>query len=264
MGECLANIPYASVIAFVLVLIGGCVMTGTLYEAVRQTDVYFRSTFYPIEELLYVQIASVVVSPVTVVLAVILLTFGILATGATRNKIYRGDRCILGGRFSAGLFMAFSYLLSLVWVGIACFLMIPIVGYIMMDKVCYEEWTYWRDIDGEKTNAKFFTYFKFNLTHYGLYKKLYTFRPELKFNETITTATAFQNFCSKIGTIGPLYAFAWAGAVFVIFGLMCFIGALSANFTKLKYTKELTDYRAAGEVSTEMDYLGKSMDRPTF
>ena len=34
--------------------------------------------------------------------AIILLVFGFLATGATRQNLYSGARCIMGGRVSAG------------------------------------------------------------------------------------------------------------------------------------------------------------------
>ncbi|PAA78119.1 hypothetical protein BOX15_Mlig001072g3 [Macrostomum lignano] len=251
MGDQLENIPYPSMISFVLILVGGCIMTGTLYEAVRRTDTYFRSTFYPIDGLSYAQTVSVIITPITVVLAAALLAFGCLATGATREKIYRGNKSILSGRGAALVFLALAHLSCLCWLALMCGLMFPATGWLVMDRVCAEEWRYWLDIDGEKTNAKFFNYFRFNLTHYGIYKKLYNFNPSLKYNETITTATAFQNFCSNVNTIGPLYMFALGGAMFVLFGLFCFIGALSANYTKLKYTQDLTQYRTAKQPEVE-------------
>ena len=43
----------------------------------------------------------VVIASVMGIYALILLVFGILATGATRDEVYSGANCIFGGRVSA-------------------------------------------------------------------------------------------------------------------------------------------------------------------
>ena len=46
-------------------------------------------------------IVFIVIAVVMGVYAIMLLTFGFLATGATRQNIYSGVKCIMGGRVSA-------------------------------------------------------------------------------------------------------------------------------------------------------------------
>ena len=43
----------------------------------------------------------VVIGVVMGLFAILLLVFGFLATGATRQKVYSGNKCIMGGRVSA-------------------------------------------------------------------------------------------------------------------------------------------------------------------
>jgi putative Mn2+ efflux pump MntP len=53
-----------------------------------------------------VQIIFIVVAVSMGCFAIVLLFFGFLATGATRQNIYSGAKCIMGGRVSA-LFVSF-------------------------------------------------------------------------------------------------------------------------------------------------------------
>ena len=48
------------------------------------------------------------------ILAIMFLVFGILATGATRQNIYSGAKCIMGGRISA-LFVSINVTTSTVY-----------------------------------------------------------------------------------------------------------------------------------------------------
>ena len=60
------------------------------------------------------QILFVVVAVVMGILAIMFLVFGILATGATRQNIYSGAKCIMGGRISA-LFVSINVTTSTVY-----------------------------------------------------------------------------------------------------------------------------------------------------
>ena len=48
-----------------------------------------------------IQVVFVVIGVVMGILALVLLIFGFLATGATRKNVYSGNKCIMGGRVSA-------------------------------------------------------------------------------------------------------------------------------------------------------------------
>ena len=49
-----------------------------------------------------IQIMFVVIGAGMGLFTIILLIFGFLATGATRQNVYSGAKCIMGGRISAG------------------------------------------------------------------------------------------------------------------------------------------------------------------
>ncbi|CAH8548095.1 unnamed protein product [Schistosoma margrebowiei] len=83
----------------------------------------------------------------------------------------------------------------------------------------------------------------FNLTHYGVYIKPWMYDESLNYREAITSLNEFARFCDEVMIVGPLFACSLGGAVFVLLGLTLFVGSLSAYYTRLKLTKELTDFK---------------------
>ncbi|KAH8878308.1 Myelin proteolipid [Schistosoma japonicum] len=83
----------------------------------------------------------------------------------------------------------------------------------------------------------------FNLTHYGVYIKPWTYDESLNYREAITSLNEFARFCDEVMIVGPLFACSLGGAIFVLLGLTLFVGSLSAYYTRLKLTKELTDFK---------------------
>jgi len=164
----------------------------------------------------------------------------------------------MGGRCSAGFFMTLAYIGNACYVGIASLLVVPLVGWLMLSRMCYYENEYWNNSSGDKTVMPFSKVF--NLTNYGIYAQVYTKQHVLlKWNETITKSTTFQLMCNQVHQAGPLFLCAFGGSIFVIFGLVFFIGALSSNYMKLKLTKELTEYKKVLDIQGgyEMDgYAG--------
>lgn len=91
-------------------------------------------------------------------LGFILLCLGCLATGATRHKVYRAWRARIGGRISCAVvsnsfetskitpktyfyshslqFMAITYVLSLLWLALLCFLVIVTFLYTIFWMMC--------------------------------------------------------------------------------------------------------------------------------
>lgn len=55
-----------------------------------------------------IQVVFVVIGVVMGVFAILVLIFGILATGATRRNVYSGEKCIMGGRVSAAFVSIYS------------------------------------------------------------------------------------------------------------------------------------------------------------
>jgi hypothetical protein len=65
-----------------------------------QTVYYLNLTF--LCRLSVIQIVFIVNAVVMALFSILLLVFGFLATGATRQNVYSGKNCIMGGRVSAG------------------------------------------------------------------------------------------------------------------------------------------------------------------
>lgn len=66
--------------------------------------IIYTFVFFRLESI---QVGFIVVAVVMGLYSIILLVFGFLATGATRQNIYSGAKCIMGGRVSAG-FVSFA------------------------------------------------------------------------------------------------------------------------------------------------------------
>ncbi|TNN11311.1 hypothetical protein EWB00_004698, partial [Schistosoma japonicum] len=295
-GSCLGRVPYNSVIGFILVLVGGGVLCGTIYSGISRIDTYFRLYFFPVYSLPYLRIAAVVNGVVAVLLAFLILIFSTLVNNATRGRIYRGDRYIMGGRCSAAL----HSLLFLHFVG-QCSIRFALLSWLtfgmdqvldvlvpdgrvapslseLRDRKDYLAETYTARLAYYYQNLKFgynppetqnsfrppfanlgnspglpnyhtnryfspdFNYI-FNLTHYGVYIKPWTYDESLNYREAITSLNEFARFCDEVMIVGPLFACSLGGAIFVLLGLTLFVGSLSAYYTRLKLTKELTDFK---------------------
>jgi len=96
--------------------------------------------------------------------AIMLLTFGFLATGMTRQNIYASIRCIIGGRVSAVFFMSLTYLLNVAWMAMTSFCAMPIIIYLMMRSVCANEI--------EHRDYWFLDNYCLNLSRFGIYTNL--------------------------------------------------------------------------------------------
>ncbi|KAJ8297723.1 hypothetical protein KUTeg_024254 [Tegillarca granosa] len=260
MGEKLGNVPFASLISAVIVLVGVGVFCGTLYRAIQII------LLNVMEELLEViQVVFVVAGVVMGIFAIILLVFGFLSTGATRKKVYSGAKCIMGGRLSAafvleagplfgvalggavlvilGMFMIISFTLNIAWLGILCVGMIPVIMYIMINSVCsYEVYNKKSQTIGCLSLDRFGIYRNTSFTGFGL-------PPPGKDH---VCGIEWRRMCDRVLEAGPLFGVALGGAVLVILGMTLFLMTLSSNYTRIKISKELTDYRDAVDME-ELD-----------
>ncbi|KAF6776682.1 hypothetical protein AHF37_03532 [Paragonimus kellicotti] len=293
-GSCLARVPYTSLLGFILIFVGGGVLCGTLYHGIFKVDAFFRRNFFPVYSFQYLRIAAVVSGAVVILLAIIVVVFSALVTNATRQRVYRGDRFVMGGRFSATLFMGITYVAIVFWLVLLILLVVPTFCWIMFNSICTTEladvWhgpgarrpgpdsrvaptleelrqrnqledTYtsrlayfymdrgfspypmgFRRYDQNDPFGRFDIYI-FNLTHYGVYIKPWLYDKDLNYREAITTLDGLAEFCDEVSVVGPVFACSLGGAVFVLFGLTLFVGSLSGFYTRLKLTKELTDFK---------------------
>ncbi|XP_062586469.1 neuronal membrane glycoprotein M6-a-like [Saccostrea cucullata] len=236
----LGNWPFASLMATIIVFVGVGVFCGTLYRALQIIIINVMEGLFQftVTWLSVVQIVFIVIAIVMALFSIVLLVFGFLATGATRQNVYSGKRCIMGGQVSAGFFMMMSFLLSLVWLVIVGVATIPVFLYIMLGSICNQEVYH----NNYQTVA-----YCFRLKHYGIYRNsTYPFLGvAAPGRDEICNPVELRVLCDRFAEAGPLFCVALAGAACIVIGMLLFMSTLSANYTRIKISKELTDYRNA-------------------
>ncbi|RUS87251.1 hypothetical protein EGW08_005003 [Elysia chlorotica] len=246
--ECLGRTPFASLLATFIVVIGTAVFCGTSYKALQLTVIgIFNNLFdYSLDWLQVLQVMFVVIGSVMGGYALILLIFGFLATGATRSNIYSGAKCIMGGRITAAFFMVLSYIFTLGWMAIFALAMVPVVGYIATDSICEEE--IYSKTAQELQDSKY----TFKLDRFGIYSDN---------DKDITDHTELRELCNKVQEAGPLFCIALGTCGLIVIGMIHFLITLAANYTRIKISRELTDYRDAVEME-ELDLSQSSKKGP--
>ncbi|KAH3833319.1 neuronal membrane glycoprotein M6-a-like [Dreissena polymorpha] len=253
--EKIGNVPFASLIACIIVFAGVGVFCGTLYRALT---IILKSVMeelfgFTVSWLQVLQIVFIIIACVMALYAIMLLIFGFLATGATRKNVYSGASCIMGGRVSAGFFMFISYILNLAWMGVTALCVIPIAGYLMLRSICSTE-VYSKD-------ASSLGGYCFSLTHFGIYRNQ-SFPPGITppGREALCGHTELRRFCDNIEISGPLFCVAFVGAVLICLGMLHFMVSLAANYTRIRISKELTDLRDAVDVE-ELELHSNDIDK---
>uniref|UniRef100_A0A0X3PHU3 Myelin proteolipid protein (PLP or lipophilin) n=1 Tax=Schistocephalus solidus TaxID=70667 RepID=A0A0X3PHU3_SCHSO len=137
--DVLAKIPFKSVFGFILILVGGGVTGGTLYQALAETENIFQRNFLPIQWMSYLRITELIINCSTVFLAAILLLFAVLVTNGTRGRVYRNKGCMMGGSDSASLLLSLTLLVSFCWLLFVVLLTSPNFLWLMLASVCEHE-----------------------------------------------------------------------------------------------------------------------------
>lgn len=100
----MTRIPYATLIATVMLLIGVAIFCGTMYRGASLTIIMFDTVFH--FRLLWieaVQMIFVVIGASMAALGFMILFVGCLATGSTRYKVYKAWRSRVGGRITCAV-----------------------------------------------------------------------------------------------------------------------------------------------------------------
>jgi len=239
--DCLGRTPFLSLISCLIVLVGMGIFCTALYRALSITirGIFEELFLISLPWLESIQILFVICAVVMAIYAVLLVVFGYLATGATRQNIYSGATCIMGGRIAAGFFLVMTQLLNLAWVLVSSTCAVPIVLYVMLNSICVEEvqnrdhW-YW---DG---------YYCFNLSRFGIYIN-YT---EVVRKNALCDDYELGEFCNYVQDAGPLYSLAFGASLLICCGMIGFVAALSTDYTRIKAVKELTEYKQVISLSS--------------
>ncbi|BFZ14723.1 hypothetical protein BsWGS_17762 [Bradybaena similaris] len=239
--KCLGQTPFASLVAALLVLAGTGAFCGTSFISLQLIiDGVLKELFgFTVNWLEILQKMFIVIGGVMAVFAIILLIFGFLATGATRSNIYSGAKCIMGGRITAVFFMVLSYLLTIGWLALFSVCVIPVLVYVAVTAICTNE------IYSRSNDELMSMNYCFNLTRFGLYNLDAG-------SGHVCGSSRLRSMCNKVAEAGPLFCVAFGATALVVLGMIHFLVTLAANYTRIKISKELTEYRDAIETE-ELD-----------
>ncbi|KAL8617006.1 hypothetical protein ACOMHN_014177 [Nucella lapillus] len=247
--ECIGRTPFGSLMAFVMVIVGAACFCGTLYRGLTLVieGILVQLFGFTLSWLEVVQIMFMVIGIVMGVFTILLLIFAFLATGATRQNVYSGAKCIMGGRISAGFFIFISFILSVAWIAISCVTMVPVLFYLAVDAICNRE--IYRHTAQELKDMKYC----FDLSRFGIYRQeAGQMASSSGSTDRLCEHTELRTMCDRVTEAGPLFCVAFGASIVILLGMIIFLICLAANYTRIKISKELTQYRDAVEME-ELD-----------
>ncbi|ESN95135.1 hypothetical protein HELRODRAFT_179731 [Helobdella robusta] len=152
---------------------------------------------------------------------IVLLAFGFLATGLTRENLFSNFKSAIGGRIFAAILMGTTYVLNTIWLGITFLSAVPIIIYIMVKSICVNEIEQ-RDYCNNNNNN--------NNNNFPNRDFWY------KYNVVFLVYQVYD--------AGPMYCFAYIGSFFIVVGLKIFLISLSSNYHRIKTSRTMREYRS--------------------
>ncbi|KAK0080996.1 hypothetical protein PV325_012975 [Microctonus aethiopoides] len=136
-NDCMARVPYATLIATIMCCLGVGVFCGTMYRGATLTALMMDQVFHlRLGWLEALQLIFATVGACMAALGFMILCVGCLATGATRHRVYRAWRSRVGGRISCAVFMTITYILQIAWLLIFAFLVIITLIFTIFWNLC--------------------------------------------------------------------------------------------------------------------------------
>lgn len=235
--DCLARIPYASVMAFVMCAVGvilfAVMMAWAFNASIEQTRRSLNIDRLPFLSKIHIFFLTVAVA--MGLIAIVLLTIGAMSTGATRNEFFRGVEGRMGGRCANVIAMIFGYFSHLCWLfafagtAILCFV------YYIFDQLC-------RPITGfSDTSCLDFTIFE------SLVNKVSSESLKLCGGD-------LQQFCALTSTAYVWYIVGFIGCLITVLGLLHFLMCSAANYSHVSFGIKAEELREL-VVSNDMEAL---------
>ncbi|KAG5286416.1 hypothetical protein AALO_G00014600 [Alosa alosa] len=143
--KCLGGIPYASLIATILLYAGVALFCGCGHEALSGTvtilENYFEMVKGPVESLdvfTMIDIFKYVIYGVAAaffVYGILLMVEGFFTTGAIRD-LYGDFKITTCGRCVSAWFIMLTYIFMLAWLGVTAFTSLPVFMYFNIWTIC--------------------------------------------------------------------------------------------------------------------------------
>lgn len=241
------RIPYATLIATVMCMIGVGVFCGTMYRGASLTvimmDQVFRQRLIWIETL---QIIFVIIGASMGAIGLMVLFIGFLATGATREKVYRAWGSRIGGRISCAIFMTITYLLNIMWILILSFLVIVTFVFTIFWNLCSNP-----DVESNRTCI--------DLVQFAFMFPAGTRQEDLRICEKFK----IKAFCKDaVEQAEIMFILASVACLLIILSLVHYLMCLAANYAHIRDHEKLQEFQEIQYLQEmEDNYEPKDSDR---
>uniref|UniRef100_A0AC34QQ47 Tetraspanin n=1 Tax=Panagrolaimus sp. JU765 TaxID=591449 RepID=A0AC34QQ47_9BILA len=210
---CLSRIPYSSVMAFVMCIVGvimfAIMMIWSFNASVEQARRALDITNIPWLER--VHLMFIIVAILMVIISVFLLIIGFLSTGSTREEVYKRADSRRGGRVICVLAMIFSYLLNILWMFMLSITAILSFVYYIFSDLC-------RHLHG---------YSEGNCLDFSVFRPLFQ---DVSHSDLKLCGGNAQEFCALTNTVFSWNIVGFVGAFIICLGLVQFLASNASNY----------------------------------
>ncbi|XP_073718903.1 glycoprotein M6Ab isoform X1 [Misgurnus anguillicaudatus] len=232
--KCLSGIPYASLIATILLYAGVALFCGCGHEALSGTvtilQTYFEVVRSPTDALdvfIMIDILKYVIYGVAsafFVYGILLMVEGFFTTGAIRD-LYGDFKITTCGRCVSAWFIMLTYIFLLAWLGITAFTSLPVFMYFTVWNTC-------ANITVNNHPNLCFDLRQFGIVSVGEEKKL------------CSTSDNFNKMCesNELDLTFHLFVCALAGAGAAVIAMVHYLMVLSANWAYVKDACRMQKY----------------------
>ncbi|XP_030379993.1 neuronal membrane glycoprotein M6-a isoform X2 [Scaptodrosophila lebanonensis] len=243
MQSCMARIPYATLIATLMCVLGVGIFCGTMYRGASLTVIMMDQVFHL--RLIWieaVQMIFIIIAVGMAALGFMILFVGFLATGATRYKVYRAWRSRVGGRISCAVLMGITYFLNFIWTLILCFLVIVTFTYTCFWNMCSSV--------------------EHSLSCIDLTQFHFMFPPNTKLEDMkICEKYEIKAFCKDgVENAEVMFILATLSSLLVILSLVHYLMCLSANYAHIRDHEKFQELQDIQNLN-ELEYCATSKDR---
>ncbi|XP_014259273.1 proteolipid protein DM beta isoform X2 [Cimex lectularius] len=241
--ECMTRVPYATLIATIMCLIGVVIFCWTMYRGATLSAVMLDGVFFVrLEWLEAVQMSVVGIGATMGALGLMVLVVGCLATGATRHKVYKAWNARIGGRISCAVFMGIAYVLQITWLIFFVFLIAITIFVTLFWELCSS--------NGVK-ETKQINFQQFDFLFPGIN------RDYLNINTDDRIKLFCKDFVEKAEMMFILATFA---CMLVILSLVHYLMCLSANYAHIRDHEKLQELQELQSLN-DLEGLTSSKDR---
>ncbi|XP_067132548.1 neuronal membrane glycoprotein M6-a isoform X2 [Centruroides vittatus] len=243
--KCMTRIPYATLIATILCCTGVGIFLGSFYRAIALTLRMFEEVFkYRFHWLSDMHIIFIGIGATMGGLSLILLLVGFLATGATREKVYRGWKSRVGGRITCAIFMVITYILELIW-------LLVLISMVVITFICSMWWGMCNNLNKEADP---------NLRCIDLRQFKFLVTSDTNIDDLkICEEGKLKNFCKDcVEPSEVLFILSLASSLLVVISLVNYLMCLSANYARIKDNEKFQDLQELQYLQeTELETLPK-------